>query len=105
MLVTDNVKNDDKFMIRERIILTGDSAGGFFTMTTWYRMKSYFKENGIKPALLSFIYPAFGYRFDSPRYIDSLMPLLCHRGQRPLNIVQIIMCSLKNNTDKDFQLS
>ena len=73
-------KNDDKFMMRERIILTGDSAGGFFTMTTWYRMKSYFKENGIKPALLSFIYPAFGYRFDSPRYFDSFTPLLCHHG-------------------------
>ena len=98
-------KNDDKFMMRERIILTGDSAGGFFTMTTWYRMKSYFKENGIKPALLSFIYPAFGYRFDSPRYFDSFTPLLCHHGQRPLNLAKIIMCSLKNSTDKDFQLS
>ena len=78
----------EKFENRERIILTGDSAGGFFTMTTWFRMKSYFKENGIKPALLSFIYPAFGYRFDSPRYstnnLDSLTPLLCHQWSTPI---------------------
>ena len=57
-------------------------------MTTWFRMKSYFKENEIKPALLSFIYPAFGYRFDSPRYstkiLDSLTPLLCHQWSTPI---------------------
>ena len=105
----------EKFVKRERIILTGDSAGGFFTMTTWFRMKSYFKENQIKPALLSFIYPAFGYRFDSPRYStkDILLAYatLMSSWSTPLiwskitKIPKIIMCLLKNSTlIKHFQL-
>ena len=55
-----------------KIVLTGDSAGGFFTLVTWYRLKDYFKKT-VQPALLSFIYPAFGYRFDTPRLV---LPLL-----------------------------
>ena len=51
-----------------KIVLTGDSAGGFFTLVTWYRLKDYFKKT-VQPALLSFIYPAFGYRFDTPRLV------------------------------------
>ena len=53
---------------RSKIALTGDSAGGFFTLVTWYRLRHYFDENQIQPAALSFIYPVFGYRFDSPSY-------------------------------------
>ena len=49
-------------------MLTGDSAGGFFTLVTWYRLRDFFKQISIQPSLLSFIYPAFGYRFDSPSY-------------------------------------
>ena len=30
-------------------------------------MRDYFKENQVVPALLSMIYPALGYRFDTPR--------------------------------------
>ena len=78
-------------MNRQKIVLTGDSAGGFFTLVTWYRMRKYFKEENVQPALLSFIYPAFGYRFDSPSYIKNMnaaiLPLrdvlfyyLCHPG-------------------------
>jgi len=62
-------ENSEYFAIDpEKIVLTGDSAGGFFTLVTWYRLRDFFKQMGVQPSLLSFIYPALGYRFDSPSY-------------------------------------
>ena len=52
----------------DKIVLTGDSAGGFFTLVTWYRLRDFFKQMSVQPSLLSFVYPSFGYRFDSPSY-------------------------------------
>lgn len=62
---------------RHRIAMTGDSAGGFLTFVTWYRMREYFKKHNVQPALLSLVYPALGYRFDSPSYQrNGSMPFL-----------------------------
>ena len=72
-------------------------------MVTWYRLREFFKKMNVQPSLLSFIYPAFGYRFDSPSYQknknapllnieDAHFYYLCHgdfeRSEQSFNLLR-----------------
>jgi len=59
--------NADRFGIdRDRIVLSGDSAGGYMAVVTWFRLRKFFDEIKSHPVLISLIYPGLGYRFDTP---------------------------------------
>ena len=49
----------------EKVIFTGDSAGGMLAVNMWYRL--YLSELNYSPCLLSLLYPCLGYRSDGPR--------------------------------------
>ena len=55
----------------KKIVLSGDSAGGSMTMTSWYRLRDFFNQKQIQPSLLSFIYPYFEFGFNSPSLLKN----------------------------------
>ena len=64
-------KNSKKFGFDpNKVILTGDSAGGLLSVNCWYRI--YLSKYNFKPAGICLLYPALGYQLDTPRWVILL---------------------------------
>jgi len=84
---------------QSKIILSGDSAGGYSALCTFFALRPFWDQIKIKPCAIITAYPAFSHRIDTPSFIRYRnMPLLsyeqatfyffCHFGINPSDFLK-----------------